>query len=164
MQNEDFKEITLEIKKITNETAIGVPWQAYFLGTAEKQTEKFGINKIHKFMSIKGDVFKIYGFTALNMKLEQVKPGHLCQITYNGTQKVNTKYGKKDIHQVTVASSKKVLADYKRYMDIEDEEEVLLPVKEELDGPDYFYPNEVTAKPVHNNKTDSTINPEDLPF
>ena len=34
--------------------------------------------------------------------MENVKLETLCRLTYNGTQKVKTKFGIKDVHQVLV--------------------------------------------------------------
>ena len=46
--------------------------------------------------------FGIYGFTNLNRVMEQISEGTSLKITYKGTKNLKTKYGLKDVHQVSV--------------------------------------------------------------
>jgi hypothetical protein len=65
-------------------------------------TTKIGPQIIWEFTSEDGAGFGIYGFTNLNRAMERVTVGQVCKIVYRGTEKVQTKYGMKDVHQVSV--------------------------------------------------------------
>ena len=64
-------------------------------------TTKIGPQIIWQFSGDDGN-FGIYGFTNLNYAMENVKEGTLVKIKYEGTKNVKTKYGMKDVHQVSV--------------------------------------------------------------
>ena len=63
---------------------------------------KIGPQTIWRFVDEDGQPFGIYGFTNLNRAMNNVGPGKLCLLTYRGTQNIKTKFGMKDVHQVTV--------------------------------------------------------------
>lgn len=65
-------------------------------------TTKIGPQIIWQFMGEDGIGFGIYGFTNLNRAMESLAPETLVKITYQGTQNVQTKFGMKDVHQVSV--------------------------------------------------------------
>ncbi len=85
----------IDIKKTTE------PHTGTYTGH-EAITTKFGPQVVFKFMGEDGQPFGIYGFTNLNRCMNAVAEGNLCRITYKGTQKLQTKYGLKDVHQVLV--------------------------------------------------------------
>jgi len=82
----------------------GQPIVGTYTGSQEITT-KIGAQTIYEFEDEAGEKFGIYGFTNLNRSMENVKVGELVRITYNGTERVQTKYGMKDVHQVTVEVS-----------------------------------------------------------
>lgn len=62
-------------------------------------TTKIGQQFIYRFRDPKkGNLYGIYGFTTLNMAMENVVVGSLCRVTYLGTKNMETKFGKKDVH------------------------------------------------------------------
>lgn len=63
---------------------------------------KIGEQFIYKFRDENGNPFAIYGFTNLNRAMESISEGTLCKIVYTGTENVQTKFGMKDVHQVSV--------------------------------------------------------------
>jgi len=65
-------------------------------------TTKIGPQVIWKFIDEEGQPFGIYGFTNLDRCMNSVAINALCRITYKGTEKIQTKYGLKDVHQVLV--------------------------------------------------------------
>ena len=94
-----FQEINAtatDIKKFVDKPFIG-----HYKGS-QKITTKIGDQTIWKFMDEEGNPFGIYGFTNLNRVMENAILERLMRITYRGTQKVQTKFGMKDVHQVTV--------------------------------------------------------------
>lgn len=97
-----FKEInpssssTIDIKKSPNEPFIGS-----YVGKKEIVT-KIGPQIIWQYTSDDGEPFGIYGFTNLNRVMEAVPLGEMLRITYKGTQRLQTKFGMKDVHQVQV--------------------------------------------------------------
>ena len=94
-----WKEVTnnaLDIKKELNKAYIGT-----YIGN-KKITTKIGDQTIWQFTDEDEQPFGVYGFTMLNRALETVKLGSLCRITYLGTKNVKTKFGMKDVHQVSV--------------------------------------------------------------
>jgi len=87
---------TVDIKK-----EIDKPYEGVYLGYKGIIT-KLGDQKIYRFKGDKGRVVEIYGFTMLNRAMDNVMTGEKCRITYQGTQNMDTKFGKKDVHQVLV--------------------------------------------------------------
>lgn len=77
-------------------------YEGTYTGFKEMET-KLGKQVVWNFHD-ESDSFSIYGFTNLNRAMESVQVGTLVKITYKGTQKVQTKYGLKDVHQVSVQS------------------------------------------------------------
>ncbi len=65
-------------------------------------TTKIGEQTIYNFVDEDGLPFGVYGFTNLNRAMENIQEGTQVRITYKGTQNVQTKFGMKDVHQVTV--------------------------------------------------------------
>ncbi len=96
MAFETFKVNTLDIKKNKD-----VAQEGYFTGR-EDITTKIGPQIIWKFQDKQGNPFGIYGFTNLNFKMKGAPTGYLMRITYKGTEKRQTKFGMKDVHQVLV--------------------------------------------------------------
>lgn len=64
-------------------------------------TTKIGPQVIWDFEGDDGN-FGIYGFTNLNNCMEAIKEGTKVRIQYKGTKNVPTKFGMKDVHQVSV--------------------------------------------------------------
>lgn len=88
---------TMDIKIYPDKPIVGI-----YLGSKGIQT-KMGGQIIYRFQARSGRIFSIYGFTNLNIAMENVVTGTLCQITYLGKKLVDTKkFGKKDVHQVRV--------------------------------------------------------------
>lgn len=79
----------------------GKQWIGIYRGNKEIET-KLGHQVIWKFIDEDGTPFGIYGFTNLNRAMESVPLETLCRITYQGTQLLATKFGKKDVHMVSV--------------------------------------------------------------
>jgi hypothetical protein len=71
------------------------------MGSKEIDT-KLGSQIIYKFQKTDGGMFSVYGFTNLNRFMEMVSEGSLVRLTYRGKENVKTKFGMKDVHQVTV--------------------------------------------------------------
>ncbi|MBT9169381.1 MAG: hypothetical protein DDT19_02740 [Syntrophomonadaceae bacterium] len=82
----------------------GKIYQGFYTGKREIET-KIGKQIIYSFEDEEG-IFSIYGFTNLNRAMENVKQGLEVRITYLGTEKVQTKFGLKDVHQVRVEINK----------------------------------------------------------
>lgn len=80
---------------------IDLPYVGVYMERKEITTEK-GKQWVYKFRTQQGRVFSIYGFTMLNLALENMLVGSLCRITYLGTENVKTRFGMKDVHQVKV--------------------------------------------------------------
>lgn len=95
-----FKPVTgnaLDIKGDLNKPHVGV-----YEGKQDITTP-LGPQVVWQFRSQSGDdKFGIYGFTNLNRAMSTIQVGSLVRITYKGTQKVNTRFGLKDVHQVLV--------------------------------------------------------------
>ena len=94
-----WKEVSrtaLDIKKHKNES-----YEGEYLSKETIKT-KIGDQTIYKFRDDNGNPFSVYGFTNLNRAMESIAEGTLCRITYLGTENVDTKFGKKDVHQVRV--------------------------------------------------------------
>ncbi len=79
----------------------GRSFEGRYLGNREITT-KIGPNKIFEFSTDDGKAFSVYGFTGLNRSMEQVPVNAVVRITYTGTAPINTKYGRKNVHQVNV--------------------------------------------------------------
>jgi hypothetical protein len=94
-----FKKVSTQatdIKGFQDEAFEGI-----YLGSKDIET-KIGPQVIYKFKKVKGGIFNVYGFTNLNRAMEMVEEGQLCRLTYRGTENIDTKFGKKDVHQVDV--------------------------------------------------------------
>jgi len=94
-----WKEVTrntMDIKKHKDKSYIGT-----YLDSEQIQT-KIGQQVIYKFEGEEGEKFSIYGFTNLNRAMDSISEGALVKITYLGMTNVETKFGKKDVHQVRV--------------------------------------------------------------
>lgn len=85
----------LDIKKTK-----GKPYEGTYVGK-QTITTKIGPQIIYNFESEDG-AFGVYGFTNLNLAMENVKEGAILRVTYTGTENVKTKFGMKDVHQVKV--------------------------------------------------------------
>lgn len=94
-----FKTVSTTAVDIKKEK--GIPHEGSYLGV-EQITTKIGPQSIWRFLDSEEQPFGIYGFTNLNRAMNNIKQGSLCRITYTGTEKVNTKFGLKDVHQVHV--------------------------------------------------------------
>lgn len=79
----------------------GKSYTGEFKGSSEITT-KIGQQVIWNFVEDSGTPLGIYGFTNLNRVMEHLQEGTICRITYLGTEKVQTKFGLKDVHQVKV--------------------------------------------------------------
>lgn len=79
----------------------GRAFEGEYLGKEEIET-KIGKQMIYKFRDESGNPFSVYGFTNLNRAMENLAIGTDCRLTYRGTENVQTKYGLKDVHMVTV--------------------------------------------------------------
>lgn len=78
------------------------PFEGVLKGSHEIIT-KLGKQVVWEFMGEDGVGFGIFGFTNLNRALESIEPGAQVKIIYTGTKICNTKFGMKDVHQVSVA-------------------------------------------------------------
>ncbi len=87
---------TIDIRKQKDVAFIGI-----YQGSKKIQT-KIGEQTIYNFMDEEGEPFGIYGFTNLNRIMEGAKEDLLYRITYTGTENRETKFGRKDVHQVKV--------------------------------------------------------------
>ena len=94
-----FKEVaagnTVDIK---NEK--GKPFEGVYVGSKGIVTE-IGPQTIYRFKQ-GANVTGVYGFTNLNRAMEGICEGALVRLTYLGTENVKTKFGMKDVHQVSV--------------------------------------------------------------
>jgi hypothetical protein len=92
----DASNVVIDIKKTK-----GTAYEGTYSGKKDIATE-IGPQVIWQFTGEDNLPFGIYGFTNLNRAMESLQPGTMCRITYIGTQNVKTKYGMKDVHQVSV--------------------------------------------------------------
>ena len=92
----DVSTNAIDIKK-----HIGKAWTGTYKGHKQIET-KIGPQVIWQFSDADGVGFGIYGFTNLNRAMEVLDPGAVVKITYQGTEKVQTKFGLKDVHQCAV--------------------------------------------------------------
>lgn len=96
MSWEDVSTNAIDIKKHKGEAYEGI-----FKGHRNIDT-KIGKQVIWEFADKDGVPFGIYGFTNLNRAMEALESGVAVRITYKGTENVQTKFGMKDVHQVSV--------------------------------------------------------------
>lgn len=87
---------TIDIKKKEGDAVVGI-----FTGSKEITT-KIGKQVIWQFVDEDEKPFGVYGFTALNFRMEVIKPGSLVRVTYGGKEKKETKFGLRDVHNCTV--------------------------------------------------------------
>jgi hypothetical protein len=96
----EWKEVStgsgIDIKK-----AKGTPYVGTYLGS-QQITTKIGPQTVYNFEGEDGKHFGVYGFTNLNRVMANVEIGTALRLTYTGTEKVQTKFGLKDVHQVKV--------------------------------------------------------------
>ncbi len=79
-----------------------IPVQGVYLGVKNIQTD-YGEQYIYRFKQPNGSVLGVYGFTNLNKGMESVATGTMVRLTYEGTKKVDTRFGKnKPVHQVKI--------------------------------------------------------------
>jgi hypothetical protein len=77
------------------------PLIGFYVGKNEVEGQ-FGDEVHHFFQKDDGTQVKVYGFTTLNRLLEAIPVGSYVRVIYKGKEKVQTKYGKKEVHQCTV--------------------------------------------------------------
>jgi len=94
-----YREVTRNAIDIKKEK--GKPFEGIYVGS-KAITTKIGAQIVYTFQNEHGGKFQIYGFTNLNIAMENVGTGEECKITYLGTKNCDTKFGKKDVHQVKV--------------------------------------------------------------
>ncbi len=94
-----YREVRNDAMNIKKE--IGTAHEGIYMGHKEITTE-IGKQQIYKFRTRQGRIFSIYGFTMLNLAMENILEGSMCRITYTGTENVKTRFGMKDDHQVRV--------------------------------------------------------------
>jgi hypothetical protein len=80
----------------------GEAYEGKYVGSHEITT-KIGQQTIYNFSGKDGVPFGIYGFTNLNRAMENIEKDTLLKIVYTGTLNVETKFGKKDVHQVNIS-------------------------------------------------------------
>jgi hypothetical protein len=94
-----FKTVTGNALDIKNDET---PHVGVYVGKQEISTP-LGPQVVWQFESLDGDdKFGIYGFTNLNRVMSVMALGSLVRITYKGTQRRQTRFGLKDVHQVLV--------------------------------------------------------------
>lgn len=79
----------------------GVPFIGTYTGKRNIET-KIGPQVIWQLVDEDETPVGLYGFTGLNRCMETIRVGTRCRIIYQGTKNVKTKFGMKDVHQVTV--------------------------------------------------------------
>lgn len=79
----------------------GTSHEGVYVGSKAIKT-KLGDQTIWEFRDAEGATFGIYGFTNLNRAMERATEGWNLRITYLGMENVQTKFGLKDVHQVSV--------------------------------------------------------------
>ncbi|OGU84378.1 MAG: hypothetical protein A2W11_03725 [Ignavibacteria bacterium RBG_16_35_7] len=80
-------ELAISLTKYPNKTLEG-----YYLGH-KIITGTYKEQLIHKIQKPDGKKIQVYGFTSLNIHLEQVEPGTYVWITYIGKSSEKNKYG-----------------------------------------------------------------------
>jgi len=95
MSWDDVSSVAIDIKK-----SVEKAYEGTYTGKKEIST-KLGPQVVWQFDGEEG-AFSIYGFTNLNRGMETIKEGTLVKIQYQGTLNVPTRYGQKDVHQVSV--------------------------------------------------------------
>jgi len=108
-----FKEVStviVDLKKWPD-----APLTGYYLGSTSYVDPTYWKTQfVHSFRKETGEEVSIYGFTTLDTRMAKVERGVLCQVTYKGTEAVQTKkYGLKDVHQA------EVLQDTDRRIEVE---------------------------------------------
>ena len=96
-----FKEVGTSGSTIDIKDSTGSAYEGYYLGSKDITT-KIGPQTIYKFRGKDKRIFQVYGFTNLNRAMEMVSEEQFCRLTYLGMEKVQTKFGLKDVHQVKV--------------------------------------------------------------
>jgi len=86
----------IDIKKEPKKEYVG-----YYQGSTKIDTP-LGPQTIWNFRDDEGKHYGIYGFTNLNSSMGAIAPDMYTKIVYQGTKNVKTKFGMKDVHQVTV--------------------------------------------------------------
>ncbi len=101
-----FQEVTTKAIKLHDEQYKNKPLTGYYLGS--KPSTKYQNSKIHRFQLKKdGKIVSVYGAGQLNYLLNEIEPGVLTRVTFTGTVRIDTQYGKnKEVNQF------KVEADY----------------------------------------------------
>jgi len=79
---------TVDIKEVAGKEAEGT-----YLGHKEVDTN-LGTSMLYKFERKNGEPFSIWGFTSLDIYMENVMVGTYCWITYKGLSEKKNKYGK----------------------------------------------------------------------
>ena len=77
------------------------PYEGTYTGHREITT-KIGPQVIWEFADDDGVGFGIYGFTNLNRSMSALKVGTKVKLQYKGKINMMTKFGLKDVHQVSV--------------------------------------------------------------
>ena len=72
-----------------------------YLAKREINRKDGGTSTIFKIRTREGEI-EIWGFGQLNALMNGVAENSVVRITYNGTQKMKTKYGVRDVHSATV--------------------------------------------------------------
>jgi hypothetical protein len=93
---EEVSTTATDIKKHKGET-----YEGKYQGS-RKITTKIGEQLIYNFVDDEDVPFGIYGFTNLNRAMENIQENTQVRIIYEGTKNVQTKFGMKDVHQVSV--------------------------------------------------------------
>lgn len=80
------------------------PLTGYYIGSTSYEDPTYHKTQyVHNFRKEDGTEISIYGYTTLDSRIAKVPVGVLCQVTYLGTENVQTKkYGQKDVHQCSV--------------------------------------------------------------
>lgn len=94
-----YREVRSDAMDIKKEA--DVAHEGIYIGHKEITTE-IGKQQVYRFRTKQGRVFSIYGFTMLNLAMENILENSMCRITYTGTENVKTRFGMKDVHQVKV--------------------------------------------------------------
>lgn len=79
---------TVDIKEKEGKFCEGV-----YMGSKEVDTN-LGTSLLYKFEGTTREVFSVWGFTSLDIFMENVVVGTLCRITYKGLSEKKNKYGK----------------------------------------------------------------------
>lgn len=104
----DFQPVTTGAIDIKDDAHKGKPIIGEYI-SVKTITTNFGEQFIYSLLGTDGIITNIYGFTMLNSAMDQLPPGQgiVVKITYKGTEKMKTKFGMKDVHQVDVQAGQK---------------------------------------------------------